>query len=313
MPPKKRKPNLIQSAHSNNNEGEIINVQQLEDKLEESSNNKKQKKTNEDHETKSDIQDMITCSICFDTLFIPVDTDCGHTFCFTCLFKWIQPWLNECKLTCPKCRSVMKSNSPFHQSNYIIRNLISSLKPNLKLPEITSESKVIDFAIKAVAKSAIYMFNMGCIFDPDIEKYFPNHLKCRQIAFELYQKAVNLGYANGKYNLGLCYQRGFGTAIDMIKATQLFFECASIENFNNSAKGHVLAMKKLSELIPFFKAYIYGNSEELSKLVIKLHAEFYNDGIMNIYGKDNDIQIERLTLDIYSRYWSERYNKLKEP
>jgi TPR repeat protein len=43
-----------------------------------------------------------------------------------------------------------------------------------------------------------------------------------QKAFELYQKAANLEYARGIYNLGYCYEEGIGTSIDKQKAHELY-------------------------------------------------------------------------------------------
>mgnify|MGYP003631070828 CR=1 FL=1 len=41
------------------------------------------------------------CSVCFETIDInkKVTTDCNHTFCNTCFFKWMQT-----NTTCPICR-----------------------------------------------------------------------------------------------------------------------------------------------------------------------------------------------------------------
>ena len=36
--------------------------------------------------------------------------------------------------------------------------------------------------------------------------------------FELFQRASNLGYAEGTYNLGFLYRKGEGTKLDMKKA-----------------------------------------------------------------------------------------------
>ncbi|GES93565.1 kinase-like domain-containing protein [Rhizophagus clarus] len=52
-------------------------------------------------------------------------------------------------------------------------------------------------------------------------------------AFELYQKAADLGDASGIYNLGYCYLDGIGTDIDKKKAFELFQKAADLGN----AKG----------------------------------------------------------------------------
>ena len=59
----------------------------------------------------------------------------------------------------------------------------------------------------------------------------------KQKAFELYQKAANLGYALGMNNLGYCYQEGIGTNIDNKKAFELYQKAA---NLGNSIAQHNL-------------------------------------------------------------------------
>ncbi|GES93543.1 kinase-like domain-containing protein [Rhizophagus clarus] len=49
-------------------------------------------------------------------------------------------------------------------------------------------------------------------------------------AFELFQKAADLGNANGIINLGNCYLDGIGTDIDKKKAFELFQKAADLEN-----------------------------------------------------------------------------------
>jgi TPR repeat protein len=51
-------------------------------------------------------------------------------------------------------------------------------------------------------------------------------------AFELYQKAANLEYANGINNLGDCYQNGIGTGINKKKAFELYQKAANLGNAN---------------------------------------------------------------------------------
>src|ERR1051325_132083 len=48
-----------------------------------------------------------------------------------------------------------------------------------------------------------------------------------QKAFELYQKATNLGDSHGMNNLGNCYQCGTGTDIDKQKAFELYQKAAN--------------------------------------------------------------------------------------
>jgi TPR repeat protein len=49
-------------------------------------------------------------------------------------------------------------------------------------------------------------------------------------AFELYQKAANLGNVSGINNLGYCYQNGIGTNIDNQKAFELYQIAANLDD-----------------------------------------------------------------------------------
>mmetsp|Transcript_5800 Transcript_5800/g.17326 ORF Transcript_5800/g.17326 Transcript_5800/m.17326 type:complete len:205 (+) Transcript_5800:189-803(+) len=48
------------------------------------------------------------CNICFDNPCDPVVTECGHLYCWKCLFKWMQTKSN-CPL-CPVCKSKVEKN-----------------------------------------------------------------------------------------------------------------------------------------------------------------------------------------------------------
>ncbi|GES88018.1 kinase-like domain-containing protein [Rhizophagus clarus] len=52
----------------------------------------------------------------------------------------------------------------------------------------------------------------------------------KQKAFELYQKAAELGNSSGIYNLGYCYENGIGTVIDKKKAFELYQKAADLGN-----------------------------------------------------------------------------------
>ncbi|RIA79450.1 hypothetical protein C1645_840659, partial [Glomus cerebriforme] len=52
----------------------------------------------------------------------------------------------------------------------------------------------------------------------------------RRRAFELYQKAADLGNARGIINLAYCYHRGIGTNVDKQKAFELFQKAANLED-----------------------------------------------------------------------------------
>jgi TPR repeat protein len=52
------------------------------------------------------------------------------------------------------------------------------------------------------------------------------------LAFELSKKLAEEGYACGMYNLGLCYENGFGTNFDGEKAFESYQKAADLGNYN---------------------------------------------------------------------------------
>lgn len=44
------------------------------------------------------------CIICFENLIDECKINCNHSFCKTCLYRWI----NKRKVTCPICRNEIK-------------------------------------------------------------------------------------------------------------------------------------------------------------------------------------------------------------
>ena len=57
-------------------------------------------------------------------------------------------------------------------------------------------------------------------------------------AFELFSKSAEQGNLRGKYNVGLCYDKGDGVHKDRVKAAEYFQDAA--------VRGHVGAMLKLA-------------------------------------------------------------------
>eukprot|EP01100_Stratorugosa_tubuloviscum_P004208 TRINITY_DN2045_c0_g1_i1.p1 TRINITY_DN2045_c0_g1~~TRINITY_DN2045_c0_g1_i1.p1 ORF type:complete len:205 (+),score=63.53 TRINITY_DN2045_c0_g1_i1:78-692(+) len=53
---------------------------------------------NEKSETRK--KTVLECSICFDSAHEPVVTLCGHIYCWSCLFRWL-----EVSESCPVCKS----------------------------------------------------------------------------------------------------------------------------------------------------------------------------------------------------------------
>ncbi|KAK9459506.1 uncharacterized protein V1516DRAFT_666044 [Lipomyces oligophaga] len=44
-----------------------------------------------------------TCTICVSLMFVPCITECGHCFCYECLWHWLKR-----QTTCPTCRGVIQ-------------------------------------------------------------------------------------------------------------------------------------------------------------------------------------------------------------
>ena len=47
--------------------------------------------TNNTHEYLNDAEDRFACNICFESVQSPVVTRCGHLYCWSCLYIWLEP------------------------------------------------------------------------------------------------------------------------------------------------------------------------------------------------------------------------------
>ncbi|CAD8161532.1 unnamed protein product [Paramecium octaurelia] len=54
------------------------------------------------------VNQHLLCSICREVFYNPIRATCGHTFCGTCLVRWIQQ-----KKSCPLCRHQLERNYKF--------------------------------------------------------------------------------------------------------------------------------------------------------------------------------------------------------
>ena len=59
------------------------------------------------------------CGICVDIMTVPVALECGHTFCYPCIGKWLAQ-----KYSCPTCR--LQLFDPPHLS-FALKDCISAL------------------------------------------------------------------------------------------------------------------------------------------------------------------------------------------
>lgn len=50
-----------------------------------------------------DLRNLVACRICIRPMYEPYTTQCGHTFCYSCLRQWFDR--DHIKKTCPDCRA----------------------------------------------------------------------------------------------------------------------------------------------------------------------------------------------------------------
>lgn len=50
------------------------------------------------------VLETLTCSICHEYMYVPMMTQCGHNYCYDCLFAWFESNAEE-ELSCPQCRA----------------------------------------------------------------------------------------------------------------------------------------------------------------------------------------------------------------
>ncbi|GBB97802.1 hypothetical protein RclHR1_03070018 [Rhizophagus clarus] len=119
-------------------------------------------------------------------------------------------------------------------------------------------------------------------------------------AFELYQKAADLGNASGINSLGYCYFYGIGTDIDKKKAFELYQKAADLENASgiNSLGGCYLYgigtdinKKKAFEL--YQKAADLGNANGINNL-----GYCYKNGIETDIDKKKAFELYQKAADL---------------
>ncbi|KFO80136.1 Ligand of Numb protein X 2, partial [Cuculus canorus] len=69
----------------------------------------------------NDVDDELICHICLQPLLQPMDTPCGHTYCFKCLENFMQEYN-----FCPMDRKKL-SFQQCHKSSLLVRNLLDKL------------------------------------------------------------------------------------------------------------------------------------------------------------------------------------------
>lgn len=81
-------------------------------------------------ETLEDFRSNLSCKICFRMLYEPYTTQCGHTFCYSCLTQWFTDNNNVHKQTCPDCRAVVH-NAP--APAYLVRDMAQKFVQQIHL------------------------------------------------------------------------------------------------------------------------------------------------------------------------------------
>src|SRR5436190_7278040 len=133
-------------------------------------------------------------------------------------------------------------------------SIMSSSKQIIDKPENSdknlSESEIVDKIVHLDNRNIAYHLKNFNVTSREIYYWLlnnQNNLNCivllgefnqlgietcvnKRKAFELYQKAANLGYALGMNNLGYCYQEGIGTDVDNKKAFELYQMAADLGN-----------------------------------------------------------------------------------
>lgn len=88
-------------------------------------------------EVNYEIEEEFKCLICIDLLVEPVTTMCGHTFCKSCLIKYL-----KIKLNCPMCRKPILQSKDSLAKNVLFENLIKS-KHHIKYQERLKVAKLL--------------------------------------------------------------------------------------------------------------------------------------------------------------------------
>ncbi|RIA98229.1 kinase-like domain-containing protein [Glomus cerebriforme] len=122
----------------------------------------------------------------------------------------------------------------------------------------------------------------------------------KQKAFELYQKAADLGNVIGLYNLGYCYKHGIGTSVNVQKAFELCQKSADLGNslgiillaeYYKGGIGTSVDKQKAFEL--YQKSVDLGNTFGIYEL-----GNCYKDGIGTSVDKQKAFELSQKAADL---------------
>lgn len=72
----------------------------------------------------SNLQEEVNCPICMETLKEPVTTDCGHTFCFSCIREVGNA--SDRLFQCPLCKEPVRRN--VFKTNWLVMRLVEKIQ-----------------------------------------------------------------------------------------------------------------------------------------------------------------------------------------
>ncbi|GBC21969.2 kinase-like domain-containing protein [Rhizophagus irregularis DAOM 181602=DAOM 197198] len=188
--------------------------------------------------------------------------------------------VDELKVIITKENIIIKDFHLYNDTNNV-QSLNDHQLPNLNISERigvnVSEHKAFELYQKAADLGNPFGIN-------DLGYCYKNGIGTdidKKKAFELYQKLAELGNSMGIYNLGDCYEEGIGTDVDKKKAFELYQKAADLGNsFGINNLGHFYE-KGIGTDIDKKKAFeLYQKPADLgNSLGINNLGHCYDDGI----------------------------------
>jgi len=119
-----------------------------------------------------EIKDLLECNICSNILTEPKQLFCGHTFCNICVSKLIRlsnqqtlvngVLVNENGISCPQCRAFTHIPSGGLKTNFIVKDLISTLTDLENREQRQTDTVACSHCERKTDKSEIFVCN-SCI------------------------------------------------------------------------------------------------------------------------------------------------------
>ena len=161
------------------------------------------------------ISEMTTkmCSICMYDIEHPIMLSCTHSYCASCIVKWISKNMN-----CPECRSVIDTD-----------NMISVVKEVDELPQQPSHNKImnkIDTLMEIIQKNPNGKYLIFSKYDSGFVKLMTKLIECDISCSELkgntsHMMNVLQKFKDGKLKVILLNTNFAGSGIDISYATDV--------------------------------------------------------------------------------------------